>query len=253
MVHGVRSFLPLMRAHGEGGHIVNTASFAGFVSGMGFSPYAATKFAVVNMSEGLALQLQPLGIGVSVLCPGFVRTAISDAGRTRHERYGPVPLARSQFAALVAERVQSGLDPAIVAQRVLAAIRDDQPTFHHPEMRERWTSASPRSRRRWTGRPAKHPDCGCVSPPGGEGRVEMRTSATAGMIAGIANQVVGNSMGGADAIRYGSSSRISSSISGALIGTISSASSKPRSAMRCRRSRASALPQISVTLACAGR
>ena len=136
VVHGVRSFLPLMRAHGEGGHIVNTASFAGFVSGMGFSPYAATKFAVVNMSEGLALQLQPLGIGVSVLCPGFVRTAISDSGRNRHERYGPVPAARSAFAALVAERVQAGLDPAIVAERVLAAIREDElHIFTHPEMR----------------------------------------------------------------------------------------------------------------------
>lgn len=136
VVHGVRSFLPLLRAHGEGGHIVNTASFAGFVSGLGFSPYAASKFAVVNMSEGLALQLEPLGIGVSVLCPGYVRTAISDSGRNRHERYGPAPVARSPLAALIAERVQAGLDPAIVAERVLAAIRDNQLyIFTHPEMR----------------------------------------------------------------------------------------------------------------------
>jgi short-subunit dehydrogenase len=45
---------------------------------MGLSPYSASKFAVVNMSEGLALQVKPLGIGVTVLCPGFVRTRISD-------------------------------------------------------------------------------------------------------------------------------------------------------------------------------
>ena len=83
VVHGVRSVLPHIRAHGEGGHIVNTASFAGFVSGLGFSPYAASKFAVVNMSEGLALQLAQSGIGVSVLCPGYVRTRISDSARQR--------------------------------------------------------------------------------------------------------------------------------------------------------------------------
>src|SRR5882757_9345218 len=65
-------FLPHIRAHGEGGHIVNTASMAGLQSGLGFSPYATSKFAVVAMSEGLAMQLKPLGIGVTVLCPGFV-------------------------------------------------------------------------------------------------------------------------------------------------------------------------------------
>ena len=109
---------------------------AGLVSGMGFSPYAASKFAVVNMSEGLALELRPLGIGVSVLCPGFVRTRISDSARTRHERYGPAPSARTPLASLVAERVEAGLDPAIVARQVLTAIHEDQLyIFTHPEMR----------------------------------------------------------------------------------------------------------------------
>src|ERR1700730_1821191 len=89
VLHGIRSFLPHLRAHGEGGHIVNTASMAGLQSGLGFSPYATSKFAVVAMSEGLALQLAPLGIGVTVLCPGFVRTRISGSGRNRPERYGP--------------------------------------------------------------------------------------------------------------------------------------------------------------------
>jgi NAD(P)-dependent dehydrogenase (short-subunit alcohol dehydrogenase family) len=50
-------------------------------SGLGFSPYSASKFAVVNMSEGLAKQLAPLGIGVTMLCPGFVRTRIWESGR----------------------------------------------------------------------------------------------------------------------------------------------------------------------------
>jgi NAD(P)-dependent dehydrogenase (short-subunit alcohol dehydrogenase family) len=77
VVHGIHVFLPHIRAHDEGGHIVNTASMAGMNSGLGFSPYSASKFAVVNISEGLAVRLKPLGIGVAVLCPGFVRTRIN--------------------------------------------------------------------------------------------------------------------------------------------------------------------------------
>ena len=88
VLHGIRSFLPHIRAHGEGGHIVNTASMAGMTGGLGFSPYTASKFAVVGMSEGLAAQLKPLGIGVSVLCPSYVRTGIGESGRNRPERYG---------------------------------------------------------------------------------------------------------------------------------------------------------------------
>ena len=102
VLHGIRTFLPHIRAHGEGGHIVNTASLAGLQSGLGFSPYATSKFAVVAMSEGLAMQLKPLGIGVTVLCPGFVRTAHqreraqsagalrSDAGARPRKRCRPV-------------------------------------------------------------------------------------------------------------------------------------------------------------------
>src|SRR5947199_5727958 len=88
VLHGIRSFLPHIRAHGEGGHIVNTASMAGMNSGLGFSPYVASKFAVVGMSEGLATQLKPFGIGLNVLCPHFVRTGIGESGRNRQPRYG---------------------------------------------------------------------------------------------------------------------------------------------------------------------
>src|ERR1700738_3656126 len=89
VVHGIRTFLPHIRAHREGGHIVNTASMAGMNSGLGFTPYVASKFAVVGMSEGLAKQVGPLGIGVTVLCPGFVRTRIWESNRNQPERYGP--------------------------------------------------------------------------------------------------------------------------------------------------------------------
>src|SRR5712672_3720335 len=130
VLHGIRTFLPHIRAHGEGGHIVNTASMAGMNSGLGFSPYVASKFAVVGMSEGLATRLKPFGIGVTVLCPGFVRTRIGESGRNRPERYGatqtPDPASPAGLLiAQIAERLQSGLNPSDVAARVLAAIRED--------------------------------------------------------------------------------------------------------------------------------
>jgi NAD(P)-dependent dehydrogenase (short-subunit alcohol dehydrogenase family) len=141
VVHGIRSFLPHIRAHGEGGHIVNTASMAGMNAGLGVSPYSATKFAVVSLSEGLSAQLKPLGIGVSVLCPSYVRTRIGESGRNRPAQYGPPRRLdpASPMAAVVAEiarRLEAGLDPASVAARVLAAIHDDQLyVFTHPGMR----------------------------------------------------------------------------------------------------------------------
>lgn len=141
VLHGIRSFLPHIRAHGEGGHFVNTASMAGMNGGLGFSPYVASKFAVVGMSEGLATQLKPLGIGVSVLCPGFVRTGIGESGRNRPERYGatqtPDPASPAgQLLAYIAERLRTGLDPTEVGARVVSAIRGDELyIFTHLEMR----------------------------------------------------------------------------------------------------------------------
>src|SRR4051812_8405675 len=88
VIHGIKSFLPHIRAHGEGGHIVKTPSMAGMQVGLGFSPYGVSKFAVVSMSEGPAHQLKPRGIGVSVLCPSFVRTGSGASERNRPERYG---------------------------------------------------------------------------------------------------------------------------------------------------------------------
>jgi NAD(P)-dependent dehydrogenase (short-subunit alcohol dehydrogenase family) len=141
VVHGIRSFLPHIRNHGEGGHFVNTASMAGMLGGLGFSAYTASKFAVVGLSEGLAMQLKPVGIGVSVLCPGYVRTRIGESGRNRPDRYGPAlaPDPASPAGVMVAEiaeRLKAGLDPSQVAARVLAAVRADQLyVFTHPEMR----------------------------------------------------------------------------------------------------------------------
>jgi NAD(P)-dependent dehydrogenase (short-subunit alcohol dehydrogenase family) len=143
VVHGIHAFLPHIRAHGEGGHFVNTASMAGLNSGLGFSPYSASKFAVVNISEGLAARLKPLGIGVTVLCPGFVRTRINESGRNRPARYGPAQVTHPARPAgimrgRIIELTQSGLDPADVAAQVVSAIKDEELyVFTHPGPRWR--------------------------------------------------------------------------------------------------------------------
>lgn len=139
VVYGTETFVPLIRSHGEGGHIVNTASMAGMLSPPRMEPYSATKFAVVALSEGWAAQLAPLGIGVSVLCPGFVRTRIHESGRARQDKYGGAgavdPLGSGPSEA--AQAVMSGIDPDIVGARVLEAVRAGETyIFTHPNMRE---------------------------------------------------------------------------------------------------------------------
>src|SRR5260221_6745732 len=89
VLHGIRSFLPHIRAHGEGGHFVNTASMAGINSGLGFSPYVASKFAVVGMSDGLAARLEPFRLLVTMLRRPYVRTPIGESGRNPPERHEP--------------------------------------------------------------------------------------------------------------------------------------------------------------------
>jgi NAD(P)-dependent dehydrogenase (short-subunit alcohol dehydrogenase family) len=138
VVYGVETFFPLIKSHGEGGHFVNTASMAGMVSPAGMEPYTATKFAVVAISEGWAQQLAPLGIGMSVLCPGFVRTRIHESGRARQSRYGErAPDTRTEEArAESAKMVLGGIDPDIVGERVVEAISHDEfYIFTHPEMK----------------------------------------------------------------------------------------------------------------------
>ncbi len=141
VVYGVETFAPLIQSHGEGGHIVNTASIAGLISGAGSEPYSATKYAVVAMSEGWAQQLAPMNIGLSVLCPGFVRTRIADSVRTRQDRYGGVqPVRDDAFTAaggMIADAVEAGIDPDIVGARVVEAVRDgDLYIFTDPRFRD---------------------------------------------------------------------------------------------------------------------
>ncbi|MBX3488279.1 SDR family NAD(P)-dependent oxidoreductase [Parvibaculum sp.] len=136
VVYGTEAFLPHIRAHGEGGHFVNTASMAGMISIPGMEPYTASKYAVVGMSEGWHAQLAPENIGVSVLCPGFVRTRIYESSRARQERFGPPPDERdAERAASTRDLVLSGLDPDRVGARVVEAIQAGELyIFTHPDM-----------------------------------------------------------------------------------------------------------------------
>jgi NAD(P)-dependent dehydrogenase (short-subunit alcohol dehydrogenase family) len=136
VVYGTEAALPLIEAHGEGGWILNTASMAGLVSPPGLEPYCATKFAVVAMSEGWAGQLATRGVGVSVLCPGFVKTRIHESGRVRPDRYGGAS-AEEAGGGVTAQQVLSGLDPDLVGERVAEAIdRGEFYIFTHLGLRE---------------------------------------------------------------------------------------------------------------------
>jgi len=83
VVYGVETFTPLIRSHGEGGHILNVASMAGHMTMGGMAPYHATKFAVVGYSESLRQELAPENINVTALCPTWVKTNIYNAAANR--------------------------------------------------------------------------------------------------------------------------------------------------------------------------
>ena len=85
VIHGVQTFLPVLQANEDGGHIVNTASMAGLVAPPRLGAYSVTKFGVVALTEVLAAELAQTGskVGVSVLCPGVVRTNIGTSSRNR--------------------------------------------------------------------------------------------------------------------------------------------------------------------------
>ena len=123
VLYGIQTFLPLIRAHGGEGHIVNTASIAGFqVRGERRSgAYAATKFAVVALSESLAHDLAGTPIGVSVLAPAAVKTRIYVSGENRPSRFGGPydEVGNNPFQ----KELEHGLEPDEAGERVLRAIR----------------------------------------------------------------------------------------------------------------------------------
>ena len=132
VVHGIQTFVPHMLAHGEGGHIVNTASICGLMPLPGCGVYTATKYAVVGLSEVLKLELGDKGIGVSVLCPAFVNTRLHESTRNLpkgSDATQPVP-------DFVKVALGGGSAPAEMAGLVVEGIRQNQlHILPHPDSR----------------------------------------------------------------------------------------------------------------------
>src|SRR6516162_3964639 len=139
VIHGVRSFVPIMLAQDTQCHIVNTASLSGLISFPGGSVYAVSKHGVVTLSESLHHELAERGakVKVSVLCPGLVQTRIVDCARNRPARLasrtpmGPVEAAGWET---LRQQMQTAMPPAQVADAVFQAIHEER--FYiltHPE------------------------------------------------------------------------------------------------------------------------
>ena len=140
VVNGMVAFTNHIKAHGEGGHIVNTASLAGQIGVAGLSVYNATKFAVVGMSEAMRGDLEPFNIGTSVLCPGFVETGIYASERNR-----PSTLCGEEASKFDLGREESGsiqdlpnlMQPEVIGDMVLHAIQNNVfYIFSHTEAKE---------------------------------------------------------------------------------------------------------------------
>ncbi|MDH4109153.1 MAG: SDR family NAD(P)-dependent oxidoreductase [Gammaproteobacteria bacterium] len=136
--NGIKSFLPKIKAHGEGGHIINTASMASLVSGPGAGIYTAAKFAVRGFSECLWYNLVPQGIGVSVVCPGLVNSNIHHSEELRPDSRKNV--GHPQDAGFVSrlEQIQPlGMDPLEMGAKILRGLkRGDLYIMTHPEHKD---------------------------------------------------------------------------------------------------------------------
>ena len=132
-VHGIQSIVPRIKAQGEGGHVVNTASIAGLIALPTLGIYTATKYAIVGISETLHGELAPEGIGVSVLCPSFVKTRLHEGHRNRPNELGG---ADGEPDAFMQQMLATATEPEVIAERVVRSIgRGDLYIFTHPEMK----------------------------------------------------------------------------------------------------------------------
>ncbi|MHC4146815.1 MAG: SDR family NAD(P)-dependent oxidoreductase [Planctomycetota bacterium] len=139
VINGIQTFLPRIRAHGEGGHIVNTSSLAALVVMPAFMVmYAASKAAVIALSEALSTELPQENIGVTVLCPGPVKSNIHELGKNRPEQFRQ----DSGFADAeqqLGQREVSDLwmKPEEVGDRILdAVLKDKLYVITHGEWRD---------------------------------------------------------------------------------------------------------------------
>ncbi|MBV9553043.1 MAG: SDR family NAD(P)-dependent oxidoreductase [Alphaproteobacteria bacterium] len=125
VIHGIRHFVPAILKHGEEGHVVNTASVAGFQNRRGTDqgPYSMSKYGVLSLTEALEHELDGTAVAVSVLCPGPIATNIARGARNRPDHLGG-PQVKPTDERVLAERLATqGLDPKIVGERVVDAIR----------------------------------------------------------------------------------------------------------------------------------
>jgi NAD(P)-dependent dehydrogenase (short-subunit alcohol dehydrogenase family) len=127
VINGIRTFVPMIRSHGQGGHVVNTGSVSSlFVrQARNQGAYAMTKYAVLALSEALEQELAGSGIGVSILCPGGVTTSIFDSAATRPDRFGG-SYRRPEQEAMKSAFATGALAPEVVGRRVLQAIQDNE-------------------------------------------------------------------------------------------------------------------------------
>ena len=136
VVNVVKTFVPLIRQHGAGGHIVNTSSIAGITALPGEGgAYTTAKFAVRGLSESLRLSLAPEGIGVSVLCPGLTRTRIMDSPDRQDP--GAKPMSREGDPDALFNSLEGAMDPIEVGRAVVRGIRENLPyILTHSEFRD---------------------------------------------------------------------------------------------------------------------
>jgi NADP-dependent 3-hydroxy acid dehydrogenase YdfG len=139
VVNGIQTFIPRIRKHGEGGHIVNTASMAAFLPAATAGIYTASKFGVRGLSEALRLSLYRYNIGVSVFCPGLINSTIYESEKIRPaELRSPENTAKSQQTMnRLPEIHKFGMEPEEVGEKVLAGIRKNRMyIFSHPEFKD---------------------------------------------------------------------------------------------------------------------
>lgn len=128
VVNGLVSFLPGMKAHGEGGHVVNVASMAAYLSGPQAGIYTASKFAVRGLTESLRYNLAPHGIGVSLMCPGLTRTNAWTSALKRPEGFADSGFAPADAAELeqFGTAFELGMDPLEVGQKTLQGMIENR-------------------------------------------------------------------------------------------------------------------------------
>ncbi len=138
VVNGLVSFIPKIKAHGEGGHVINVASMASFLPGPQGGIYTASKFAVRGLSECIRYNLAPHNIGVSLMCPGLTKTNIHEATLHRPAQWSHTAFpADRNFVKMLAELHEAGMDPVEVGEKTLRAMqRNDFYVFTHPEFHE---------------------------------------------------------------------------------------------------------------------